>query len=88
MKQEITAKNKAQTIQVNRWAYILYMVLVIYLLFKGDYDWALANMGVALVFNPFYTSVKGEDRPRYQKAWLMIHVTIMAIGFVYIFLIK
>lgn len=88
MKQAITAKSKAQSTQINRYAYILYMVLVIYLVFKGDYDCALTNMGIALVFDPFDASVKWQDRPRYQKAWLMIHVAIMALGFAYIFLIK
>ncbi len=88
MKQAITAKNKAQTIQVNRWAYILYIVLVVYLVFKGDYDWALTNMGIALVFDPFDASVKWQDRPRYQRAWLIVHVAIMVAGFAYIFLIK
>jgi hypothetical protein len=88
MKQVITTKNNAQSTQINRYAYILFMGLVIYLVFKGDYDWALTNMGVALVFDPFDASVKWQDRPRYQKAWLLIHVAIMAIGFVYIFLMK
>jgi tetratricopeptide (TPR) repeat protein len=88
MKQAITAKSKAQSKQINRYAYILYMILVIYLVFKGDYDWALTNMGVALVFDPFDPSVKWQDRPRYQKTWLLLHLAIMAMGFVYIFLIK
>ncbi len=88
MKQAITAKSKAQSTQIYRCAYILYMVLVIYLAIKGDYEWALTNMGVALVFDPFDASVKWQDRPRHQKAWLMIHLAIMALGFVYIFLIK
>ncbi len=88
MKPAITAKCKAQSKQINRCAYIFYMVLVIYLIIKGDYEWALTNMGVALVFDPFDVSVKWQDRTRYQKAWLMIHVAIMALGFLYIFLIK
>ncbi len=88
MKQAITAKSKAQSNKINRYAYILYMVLVLYLVIKGDYDWAVTNMGIALVFDPFDASVKWQDRPPYQKGWLMMHVAIMVIGFVYVFLIK
>lgn len=88
MKQEITAKIKAQSAQINRFAYILYMILVVYLAVKGNYELALTNMGVALVFDPFDVSVKWQDRTGFQKAWLMIHVAILFVGFAYIFLIK
>jgi len=33
-------------------AYILYLVLILFQLITGDYDWAIANMGIALDFDP------------------------------------
>ncbi len=86
MKQVITAKSKTQSNKINRYAYILYMVLVVYLFLKGDYNWAVTNMGIALIFDPFDSSVKWQNRPPYQRAWLIVHVAITVLGFVYIFL--
>ncbi len=88
MKQAITSKQCIQSNYINRGAYILYLILVVYLLIKGDYEWALTNLGVALVFDPFDVTVKWQDRTRYQKAWLIVHLVIMIAGFAYIFLIK
>lgn len=79
MKQEITADNKTQSAKINRIAYLLYMVLVVYLLFSGQYDWALANMGVALIFDPF-ASVEWQERTKLQKALLFIHLSVLITG--------
>jgi hypothetical protein len=84
MKQELTARCEKQTVQVNRFTYILYMVLVAYLLFKGDIEWAITNLGVALVFDPFDAKVKWQNRPRCQKVWLIAHVTLTFGGFLYL----
>ena len=46
MKQELTTENKAQSANINRAAYLLYMVLVVFQLVTRDYEWALANMGI------------------------------------------
>lgn len=88
MKQTITTKNNSQAIQINRWGYILFMVLVLYFAISGDYDSAITNMGIALIFDPFDQTVKWQERPFYQKAWLLVHVSIVIIGFIYIFLIN
>ncbi|CAN5787200.1 hypothetical protein BH10BAC3_BH10BAC3_41830 [soil metagenome] len=88
MKQAITAKNMVQSNKIKRYAYILYMALVVYQVCKGDYEWAVANMGIALIFDPFDASVKWHDRPQYQRVWLIVHLAIMLAGFAYIFLIK
>jgi formate/nitrite transporter FocA (FNT family) len=70
--------------QINRYAYILYIILVIYLVIKGDYEWAVANMGIAMVFDPFDASVKWTDRPAYQKVWLLIHLTLTFAGLAFL----
>jgi cytochrome c biogenesis factor len=86
MKQEITAKCDRQTVQANRLAYILYMVLVAYLFIKGDIEWAITNLGIAMVFDPFDANVKWQNRPLYQKVWLIAHVTLTFAGFLYLIL--
>jgi hypothetical protein len=86
MKQELTAKCDKQSIQVSRFTYILYMILVAYLFFKGDLEWAITNMGIAMLFDPFDTKVKWQDRPLYQRAWLIAHLTLTFAGFLYLIL--
>lgn len=86
MKQELTAKCDKQSVQINRFAYILYMVLVAYLLFKGDIEWAISNMGIALVFDPFDPKVKWQNRPLYQRVWLIVHLTLTFSGLLYLIL--
>jgi hypothetical protein len=67
MKQELTAKCDKQTVQANRLAYILYMVLVAYLFTKGDIKWAITNLGIAMVFDPFDANVKWQNRTTISK---------------------
>jgi hypothetical protein len=86
MKQELTVNNDKQTVQANRLAYILYMILVAYLFIKGDIEWAITNLGIALVFDPFNANVKWQNRPTYQKVWLIAHVTFTFAGFLYLIL--
>ena len=88
MKQELTLKTCSQSTRFNRYGYGLYMILVIYLAIKGDYVWAFTNLGVALVFDPFDTTVKWQHRPIYQKAWLLVHVAIMLAGLVFLWFQK
>ena len=88
MKQEPTFKTCSQTTRVNRYDYGFYMVLVIYLAIKGNYDWAITNLGVALVFDPFETTVKWQHRPLYQRAWLLTHVAIMLAGLLFLWFQK
>ena len=86
MKPEIIAKCDKQAIQVNRFTYILYMVLVAYLFFIGDIEWAVTNLGIAMIFDPFDAKVKWQNRPTYQKLWLIVHVTLTFVGFLYLVL--
>jgi hypothetical protein len=86
MKQELTTNCDKQSVQANRLAYILYLVLVAYLFFKGDVEWAITNLGIALVFDPFDAKVKWQNRPFYQKMWLIIHLTLTFAGFLYLIL--
>lgn len=85
MKEAITTNNGAKSEQVNRYAYILYLILVVYLVIIGDYEWAVSNLGIAMVFDPFDASVKWHDRPRYQKVWLLCHLTLTFAGFAFFY---
>lgn len=84
MKQEITANNKTQSDNINRAAYILYMVLVVFQLITEDYEWAITNMGIALIFDPF-GSAKWQDRTKPQRAWLLIHLSMLIAGAAFLF---
>lgn len=81
MKQAISSKQLTQSNRINRAGYALFMALAAYLLIKGDYDMAVSNFGIALVFDPFDASVKWSDRPLYQRAWLLCHVSLSFAGF-------
>jgi hypothetical protein len=86
MKRELTHKINNQTRQVNHYTYLLYLILVAYLFFIGDIEWAITNLGIALVFDPFDPQVKWQDRPFYQKAWLIVHLSLTLAGFLYLIL--
>ncbi len=88
MKQGEIIKTTPKFTPFNRYAYVMYMVLVVYLAIKGDYEWAFANLGIALVFDPFDTNVKWQDRPQYQKVWLLIHLAFTFAGLIYIMFLK
>lgn len=85
MKQAITTENNAQSNKINRLAYILYMVLVLFQFITGSYEWAVANMGIALVFDPF-ASVKWQDRTKSQKALLFLHLALLIAGAIFLYL--
>ncbi len=67
-------------------AYGLFLVLVIYSTIAGHYDDAVINLGIALIFDPFDTTVRWNDRPIYQRVWLLAHLLILFAGFFWIIL--
>jgi hypothetical protein len=86
MKQELTDKEKTQTIRIYRYAYGLFLLLVLYLLVRGDIENATINLGIALIFDPFDASVKWQNRPLYQRVWLIVHLALTFAGFLYLIL--
>ncbi len=81
MKHELTGKQRTQSNRINRLCYCIYMLLVAYLLFLSDYEWAAITLGIALVFDPFDASTKWKDRSLYQKVWLLCHLALTFAGF-------
>ncbi len=88
MKQELSTETTPKFTPFNRYAYVGFLVLVIYLFIKGDYEWAFANLGIALVFDPFDPSVKWQQRPMYQKVWLLVHLALTFAGLFYTIFLK
>jgi hypothetical protein len=86
MKQELTDKEKMQAVRIYRYAYGLFLVLVLYLLIRGDIENATINLGIALIFDPFDAGVKWQVRPLYQRVWLLVHLALTFAGFLYLIL--
>lgn len=67
-----------------RLAYGAFILLSLYFLFfNHDISMAVANFGIALVFDPFNQQVKRNDRPVWQRVWLIVHLLILLTGFVW-----
>ena len=49
-------------------------------LFSRDFGDAAMTMGIALIFDPFDQSVRWNDRPAYQRLWLIVHLGV-GLGF-------
>lgn len=83
---QATATNNKQTATIFRFAYGLFLILVVFELFIGDYESAVSNFGIALIFDPFNHTIKWNDRPIYQRAWLITHLILLAAGFAFLIL--
>jgi len=69
---------KTSSFKFNRWGYGAFVVVSLYfLLISKDLGSAVANLGIALVFDPFDQSVPWNRRPLYQRIWLIIHLAIL-----------
>lgn len=86
MKQELTDKEPVRTLRINRYAYALFLLLVLYQVLRGDIENATINLGIALIFDPFDANVKWQDRPLYQRVWLLTHLFLTLAGFLYLIL--
>ena len=84
MKEETNTNTKISAITGYRFAYFTYLALVSFQLYIGEYEWAVSNFGIALVFDPFDASIKWEQRPTYQKVWLLTHLTLLISGVTFI----
>ncbi|QHW00401.1 hypothetical protein [Spirosoma endbachense] len=75
---------KSLSVKVNRMMYGSFVLMSLYLYLTGSYQDAMSNLGIALIFDPFDQAVRWDNRPRWQRAWLIIHLMILAgIGLVY-----
>lgn len=79
---ETTTKNKTEEkmkAPYNKFIYIGFSLLAAYyVIFQKDYSNAAMNLGIALAFDPFDQNQPWQERPKWQKAWLLIHLAVAA----------
>ena len=66
----------------NQFIYVGFLLLGAYQsLFANDYMQAASSFGIGLAFDPFDQDQKWNDRPKWQKAVLIIHLALTAALF-------
>lgn len=68
---------------IYRFLYGGFIALGLVMLFRNEWMQGASNLGIALVFDPFDTKQSWHERPRWQRAWLLSHVGIVAAVFGY-----
>lgn len=72
-------KKKDVTTSFYKIAYALFVLLAMYqLFFRKDYIGGASSLGIALIFDPFDQSKTWNDRPFWQKSWLIVHLGVTA----------
>lgn len=61
----------------NRILYVGFLLFGIYFLLTKDISSAMSNLGIGLIFDPFDQKVMWQQRPLYQKIWLIVHLSIV-----------
>ena len=85
MTNNVSAKPKDWTKSFNKVLYTGFVLItVFYLLFSKNIPEAVASLGIALIFDPFNPKQPWGQRPLYQRVWLIVHVSIVLLGFIYI----
>ena len=80
-----TSSTSKKSILFNRVFYGFFLLLTLYfILANRDYGTAASNIAIALIFDPFDQNVPWQDRPIYQRIWLLVHVAVVVglFGFV------
>ena len=66
----------------NRFLYFGFVIFGFYsILFKHHWADAAMYLGIALAFDPFDQEVSWKERPLWQRAWMVIHLAIVAACF-------
>lgn len=69
------AKDRTKTF--NRVMYSGFLLFTAYnLFFRGDYGDAAVNLAIALIFDPFNPEQPWQERPVYQRVWLIVHLCL------------
>lgn len=72
------------TTNFTRILYILFVLFGLYQIFMTNtFLNAASSLGIALAFDPFDQNQPWKERPRWQKAWLIVHLAIVASLFGY-----
>lgn len=66
----------------NKFIYGAFVLLTAYyVVFSKDFSNAVATLGIALAFDPFNQEQPWNERPMWQRAWLIIHLACVAALF-------
>ena len=66
----------------NKFLYFGFLLLGLFqAFFSKDYIQAASSLGIGLAFDPFNQEQKWNDRPTWQKAVLIIHLSLVAAMF-------
>jgi hypothetical protein len=63
----------------NRILYSGFLFMGIYFLATKDISSAMSNLGIGLIFDPFDQKVSWQQRPLYQKIWLLVHLSVVLV---------
>lgn len=77
-------RNPTTSRKFNVTLYSLFILLAIYQsVFSKAYIDAASSMAIALIFDPFNQEQPWNERPKWQRAWLIIHLAMAAalLGF-------
>jgi hypothetical protein len=65
-----------------KFIYLGFVLLVAYFVFfQKDYGNAAMQLGIALAFDPFDQEQPWNQRPSWQKVWLIVHLALAAALF-------
>jgi hypothetical protein len=85
MTKNVETKSRDWTKSFNKMLYTGFVsIAVFYLLFSKNIPEAVTSLGIALIFDPFNPQQPWGQRPLYQRVWLIVHVSIVLLGFVYL----
>lgn len=80
MEKQTDVKQPAKNL--NKAAYIIFLAAGTGFLIARDLSQAVVFWGLALVFDPFNINQSFQQRPLYQKLWLIAHLVITLVLFV------
>lgn len=67
---------KTKSGSFNKPAYVVFIAAGICAFMLKNFSEAFTFLGLAMIFDPFNTTVPFGERPVYQRAWLFIHLVI------------
>jgi hypothetical protein len=62
----------------NKYIYAFFVLVSIYYIVQKDYGMAVVQLGIALVFDPFNPNQPWNERPIWQRGWLIFHLACVA----------
>jgi hypothetical protein len=71
-----------KTFDFNKPCYVLFLLTGIVFMITRNFSQATIFWGLALVFDPFDKQTPFPQRPFYQQAWLIVHLSITVALFV------